>query len=116
MMTDADFAALVEVAEGLTRKYDDTTKGFLEYRNKLVHGNPASVDDSRYFPQLEDRQWAPILLPGEEKPRGWTKATGVGFGPPDWTSDVLYDLLVNALKHYIETLRKLKAIPMFGPA
>lgn len=115
MMTDVDFTALTEVAERLKRKYDDATMGFLEYRNKLAHGNPASVDDSRYFPQLKGRQWTPIVVPGEDHPRGWTKASGVGFGPPDWTSDVLYDLLVKALKHYIETLRKLKAIPIFGP-
>lgn len=114
-MSADDFEALTRVGERLVRRYNDTTKVFLGYRNKLSHGNPASVDDSRYFHQLEDRKWTPIPCAEEGKPRGWTKATGVGFGPPDWTSEGLYEVLVKALEHYVETLRKLKAIPAFGP-
>lgn len=113
-MSDGDFDGLVSVAKRLTRKYNDTTTIFLGYRNKLMHGIPASVDESRCFHRLEDRKLTPI--PGAEghKPKGWTKAIGVGFGSPEWTSESLYDLLVKALAHYVETLRMLKAIPTFG--
>ena len=115
MMTDDEFGALTAVGQRLTRKYNDTTKLFLGYRNKLTHGNPASVDDSKYFHRLEDRTWTPILGAEGEKPRGRTRAIGVGSGPSEWTSETLYNLLVKALDHYVETLRMLKAIPTFGP-
>jgi hypothetical protein len=114
-MSDGDFDGLLSVGKRLIRKYSDTTKLFLGYRNKLTHGNPASVDDSKYFHQLEDRKWMPIPGAEEQKPGGWTRAIGVGSGPPEWTSGTLYDLLVQALDHYVETLRMLKEIPTFGP-
>jgi hypothetical protein len=113
-MRDEDFDALRKVTGRLTRKFNETTKAFLGYRNKLTHGSPASVDDSRYFHQLEDRKWAPLPGPDAAKPKGWAKAVGVGLGPPEWTSESLHSCLVRALDYYIVTLRMLKAIPGFG--
>jgi hypothetical protein len=113
-MRDEDFNELKNVTARLTRKHDETTKVFLGYRNKLTHGNPASVDDSKYYHQLEDRKWEPIPAVEAGKPTGRTKGVGVGLGRPEWTSESLHSCLVQALDHYIVTLRMLKAIPGFG--
>jgi|ERR1035437_293562 hypothetical protein len=113
-MRDKDFDELKTVAARLMRKYNDTTKAFLEYRNKLTHGNPASVDDSKYFHQLEDRRWEPMPSVDAGKPKGCTKRRVIGLGRPEWTSGSLYSCLVQALDHYVATLRMLKAIPCFG--
>ena len=113
-MRDEDFDELRKVAAHLSRKYNGTTRAFLGYRNKLTHGNPPSVDDTRYFQHLENRKWEPIPSADDGKPKGWIKSHGAGLGPPEWTSETLYDCLVQALQHYVVTLRILKNIPGFS--
>jgi len=110
-LSDEEYSTLLNILDDL-RKSDEGTE-LQSYRNKFVHRIAPSVDRTDLYGHIQDRQKTPIVGPdGEEK--GWTKGFGGRPAAPGYTFLDLYDSAVETLTHYIETLKRLKAMPRFG--
>ena len=104
---------LEEVAEKLRTSATSSTKLFLKYRNRLVHQEPQSVDDARLYPQLESREWTPVVQEGRVV--GKTKGISSRQATPDWNFEDLFSVIVDAFEHYLSTLRSLRGLEAFRP-
>lgn len=116
---NSNLAALSEEEYKSLRKILDDfhdggfVKRILRYRHRFIHRIIPSVDDSRLYTNLRDREGVPINdETGQAK--GWIKTFG---GPPlaEFSFLALYEDTVKTLKHYISMLERLHAIPRFSP-
>jgi hypothetical protein len=113
-LSDQEHATLLEILDDL-RKTEDGTK-LQTYRNKFVHRITPSVDRPELYTFLQRREWTPIFDENDkDKIKGWTK--GIGESPTTATYAFLelYENAVQTLSHYIDTLKRLEAMPRFGP-
>ncbi len=111
-LSDEEYSTLLNILDDL-RKSDDGTR-LHSYRNKFVHRIAPSVDRTDLYGHLQDRRKTPIVGPDGEV-KGWTK----GFGQRPIASEYkfleLYDSAVETFTHYVDTLKRLEAMPRFGP-
>jgi hypothetical protein len=111
-LSDDEYSTLLNVLDEL-RKSDDGTK-LQSYRNKFVHRIAPSVDRTDLYGHLQDRRKTPIV--GEDsKVKGWTKGFGGRPATPQYVFLELYDSAVQTLSDYVDTLKRLEAMPRFGP-
>jgi len=111
-LSDEEYSTLLNILDEF-RKSDDGTK-LQSYRNKFVHRIAPSVDRTDLYGHLQDRQETPII--GEDgKAKGWTKSFGGRPTTPQYVFLDLYGSAVETLTHYVETLKRLEAMPRFGP-
>jgi hypothetical protein len=111
-LSDEEYSTLLNVLDEL-RKSDDGTK-LQSYRNKFVHRIAPSVDRTDLYGHLQDRRKTPIF--GEDgKVKGWTKGFGGRPTIPQYVFLELYDGAVQTLSDYVDTLKRLEAMPRFGP-
>lgn len=113
-LTDEEHAALLLFLDDL-RRTEDGMK-LQVYRNKFVHRITPSVDRPELYSFLQRREWTPIYDENDkEKIKGWTK--GIGESPTTATYAFLelYENAVQSLAHHIDTLKRLEAMPRFGP-
>jgi hypothetical protein len=84
------------------------------YRNKVVHRRTPSVDRPDLYTHLESRDWKPIADEAGS-PKGWTRTISLGHGAAEYVFTELYGDAVEMLRHYVECLERLNAIPRFSP-
>ena len=111
-LSDEEYSTLLNILDDL-RKSDDGTK-LQSYRNKFVHRISPSVDRTDLYSHLQDRQKRPIVGPDGEA-KGWTKGFGGIPTAPEYRFLELYDSAIETFAHYVETLKRLEAMPRFGP-
>jgi len=86
------------------------------YRNKVVHRRTPSVDRTDLYTHLETRDWEQVA-DEEGNPKGWSRTISLGRGASkaEYVFTDLYGDAVETLRHYVECLERLNAIPRFGP-
>jgi hypothetical protein len=110
--SDEEYSTVLNILDDLHKSDDGTS--LHSYRNKLVHRVAPSVDRTDLYGHLQDRRKTPILGP-DGKQRGWTKGFGGRPTEPEYKFLELYDSAVETFTHYVETLKRLEAVPRFGP-
>jgi hypothetical protein len=111
-LSNEEYSTLLNILDDL-RKSDDGTK-LQSYRNKFVHRIAPSVDRTDLYGYLQDRRKIPIAGPDGEL-KGWTKGFGGRPTEPEYKFLELYNSAVETFTHYLETLKRLEAMPRFGP-
>ena len=111
-LQDDEYTLLLEILDDL-RKTDAGTK-LESYRNKLAHRITPSVDRTEFYSYLQTREWT------ENKDESgkiisWSKGIGERPTISQYSFPVLYENAVQTLQHHIDTLKRLDAMPRFGP-
>ncbi|MGA8221791.1 MAG: hypothetical protein WB780_09065 [Candidatus Acidiferrales bacterium] len=105
-----------EVQEILAKFLDiENGKRLLDYEHKLVHRITPSVDNPRFYTHLESRAWTPIIDEQTGQPKGREKSFGTMRSTAEYSFLELFEDGVQTLRHYVDLLGRLDAIPRFGP-
>lgn len=105
-----EYGELRSIVSAMNHRATQQMYRFWEYRHRLEHRMPQSVDYAELYPSFEDR-------PEQVEMDGRTVATGfIGSLPttPDWSFEDLYQTTVSVYNYYLNLLERLDKLPTFG--
>jgi hypothetical protein len=110
-LSAVEHKAILDALDEPSRSHHQET--VVAYRNRLVHRVRPSVDHGELFTELEDRVGTPIL-DSDGNVKGRRFSIKARPSRAEFEFDDLYMALLDYLRHVIEMLSKLKAIPRFA--
>ena len=112
-LSDEEYQDVTEILDGFLSI--ENGKRLLGYEHKFVHRITPSVDDPRFYTQLESRVRTPIIDDKNGQQKGWTMNIGAMPSTAEYCFLDLYDDAVQTLAHYVTLLGHLDALSRFGP-
>lgn len=110
-MDDAEYIELRSIVGALNHRANQKLWDFWQYRHKLEHRLPQSVDYAYLYLSFEDRP-QPLLVNGKRVGLiGYIGSTPINS---DWTFTDLYETTVAVYKYYLNLLERLDKLPTFS--
>jgi hypothetical protein len=109
-MDDAEYTELRNIVGAMNHGANKKLWDFWQYRHKLEHRMPQSVDYVYLYPSFEDRP-QPLIQGGKQV--GMLGFIGSMPINTDWVFTDLYETTVVAYEHYLNLLERLDKLPTF---
>lgn len=110
-MDDAEYNELRNIVGALNHRANQKLWDFWQYRHKLEHRMPQSVDYAYLYPSFEGRP-EPLIEDGKQV--GMISYMGSLPTKAEWSFEDLYDTTVSVYKHYLSLLSRLDKLPTFA--
>jgi hypothetical protein len=112
-LTEEEFEAVIRILREFRSPH--FTSQYLRYRDRMTHGFMPYVDFAELYFSTEDRVGTPIFdSRGKRKGTKWR--ISAMSTTPEYEFLGLYESGAKTLAHWLGLLRRLRAMPRFGPA